>query len=219
MKDFEEKRPRPWFVQIPLELLFDVNSVKDKAFRLYCVLQSYSFRGSYVFPSNKTLAKDLGISERWVRKLLRQLEKTGWISRQSQQGTVSITAIYNPSVEMAQSSELRAKRTNVPWGTVVPGGRNCGTPQGGTVVPPELEDPFNDKASLTRSKKKERKEPDRREPDPLPIETTPERMEYLESLAGPAGERPPAAGARRSEKKVKGDLKKIDGIMKEAGLK
>lgn len=219
MENLEEKKDRFWFVQTPLKLLFDVDSVSDSAFRLYCVLQSYSFHGNIVFPSNETLSKNLGKSKDRITRLISQLVKAGWISRESRKGTVLTTLIHNPSVKMAQSSDLRAKQTNVCSSYKQLGTSLKTTIQGSYKQLPELEEPLNNIASLTRSKKKERKEPNSREPDPLPIKTTPERIEYLESLAAPAGERPPAAGARRSEKKVKGDLKKIDGIMKEAGLK
>lgn len=69
--------PTP-FAQVPVWLARSGKSVTPGAFRLYVVIKSYAKNGqNTAFPSQETLAKDLGVSERQVYTYMHQLRDAG----------------------------------------------------------------------------------------------------------------------------------------------
>ena len=57
---------------------------------LYIILMMYAFRKQSCFPSVKTLAQNIGVDERTVRRNLRRLEDKGWIKVEYRNGQSSI---------------------------------------------------------------------------------------------------------------------------------
>jgi hypothetical protein len=71
VKEFEE---RTHFIQVPTQVAKNTE-ISIQARHLYTILQSYCWDKDYCFPSQNTLATDMGISDRRVRTLLKELEK------------------------------------------------------------------------------------------------------------------------------------------------
>jgi len=76
-KDSDKKRSG--FTQIPNSLIKD-KDLSIQARFLYIDLLSYAWENDFAFPSQKTLSEDIGLSERRIRDLLKELEKRGYIS-------------------------------------------------------------------------------------------------------------------------------------------
>lgn len=72
------KEPKSGFTQVPNKVLTDVE-LSISARLLYCVLASYAWDKDFVFPTQKTLSEDIGLSIRRVRDLLKELESKGYI--------------------------------------------------------------------------------------------------------------------------------------------
>lgn len=68
------------FTIIPNELLGE-SQLSIPAKYLQCVLTKYAGQDDYCFPSQETLANDLGVSTRYIRKLLNELIKNKLISK------------------------------------------------------------------------------------------------------------------------------------------
>lgn len=66
------------YAQLPVWIIRGGKDVSNGAFRLYAVLKSYTRNGqNTAFPSQKTIADDIGVSERQVYTYMRQLEAVG----------------------------------------------------------------------------------------------------------------------------------------------
>ena len=93
------------------------NPLKPGPRSLYTVLASYGWKGPKVIVSQKRLAEDLSISERTVRRYVRQLEEQGYIRTVEQQGWVNeyhLLVPYHPG-QVARISEEQP-RTARPQG-------------------------------------------------------------------------------------------------------
>lgn len=66
------------YTKIPNDMLCESQLSIQSRF-LYCVLLRYCGNNEWCFPSQKTLAKDLGCSDRYVRELIKELETQGLI--------------------------------------------------------------------------------------------------------------------------------------------
>lgn len=64
------------YTKIPNEIL-TFSQLSISARYLYCVLLKYCGKDEYCFPSQKTLAKDLGLTDRQIRNLIKELAFTG----------------------------------------------------------------------------------------------------------------------------------------------
>lgn len=79
------------FVPLPVSILRS-NQISDGAKLLFADLLSYAWFNAECFPGQDKLAQDLGVSPRWIRKLLTELEKIKLIS--CKQRGLSKTNIY-----------------------------------------------------------------------------------------------------------------------------
>jgi len=70
-KEFEELIH---FIQVTTQVAKNTK-ISIQARHLYTILQSYCWDKDYCFPSQKTLAKDMGICDRRIRDLLQELKK------------------------------------------------------------------------------------------------------------------------------------------------
>lgn len=66
------------YTKVP-NLLFEESNLSINSRYLFCVLLKYCGKKDYCFPSQKTLAKVVGCSDRYVRKLLNELKVAGII--------------------------------------------------------------------------------------------------------------------------------------------
>jgi len=67
------------FAMAPRAMVAD-HAVSDRAVRLYCVLTRYANTRDEAWPSQATLAKDLGCSKPTIERAVRELRETGWIT-------------------------------------------------------------------------------------------------------------------------------------------
>lgn len=74
---------RDGFAQVPNAVMRH-RGLSPQAKCLYTLLLTYAWRDSSCFPSQKTLATDLGISDRYVREILKELEREGFLQIQRQ---------------------------------------------------------------------------------------------------------------------------------------
>lgn len=68
------------YTKIPNEMLNE-SQLPIPARYLYCVLLKYCGKNEWCFPGQKTLAKILGYSEEYIRKLLKKLYTAGIVSK------------------------------------------------------------------------------------------------------------------------------------------
>lgn len=66
------------YTKIPNNMLIE-SQLTIPARYLYCVLLRYCGKDEWCYPSQKTLAKDLGCSDRHVRDLIKELEMQGLV--------------------------------------------------------------------------------------------------------------------------------------------
>jgi|GEM_PF-3250630 len=71
-------KPTKPFIQVPEEIVLN-KVVSSSALHLYIILLRYARQSGYCWPSQETLAKDIGRSIRQVRTLLNILEQRGLI--------------------------------------------------------------------------------------------------------------------------------------------
>lgn len=64
-----------------LTRLYIANGLTSGQYKLLILLESYSFASRDIWPSNETLAINMGLSERRVRQLLVELENDRWLKR------------------------------------------------------------------------------------------------------------------------------------------
>lgn len=106
---------------------------------MWARLAQYAGKDGGCFPSQKRLSEDLGISERYARKVLDGLERKGFIERSTQSNEEKIKGktnkyffllhpIFQPGHESSGSAEP-------PTGTTVPLDRNHSSSSTGTTVP------------------------------------------------------------------------------------
>ena len=112
---------RVGFTQIPNCILRD-GKLEPIAKLLYVLLLSYAWYEDECFPGHKRLAEHLGVSERWVIRLLQALREKGLIdwSRRGQGKTnvyviKSLSELY-PETDVNSSSLLDMKSSSVPDG-------------------------------------------------------------------------------------------------------
>ncbi|MBW2011962.1 MAG: helix-turn-helix domain-containing protein, partial [Deltaproteobacteria bacterium] len=78
--DFLPYRSFRNFVIIPLNMISQPN-IPASAVNLYGILSKYAGKDGFCYPSQKTLACDLGVTERQVRNLIHILEENNYIRR------------------------------------------------------------------------------------------------------------------------------------------
>lgn len=66
------------FTQVPNSVIKDV-SLSRGARLLYVILSSYSWDKDFCYPAQETLAREIGLTDRQVRSLLKELEAAGYI--------------------------------------------------------------------------------------------------------------------------------------------
>jgi len=66
------------YTKIPNNMLIE-SQLSIPARYLYCVLVRYTGKNEWCYPSQKTLAKDLGCSDRHIRDLIKELENQGLV--------------------------------------------------------------------------------------------------------------------------------------------
>ena len=69
------------FTQVSNLVIFD-QDISGEAFRLYMVIKQFAWTRGFAWPGQKRLGEILGMSERTVRSLLRELENRGLIEIQ-----------------------------------------------------------------------------------------------------------------------------------------
>jgi Helix-turn-helix domain len=73
------------FALVPRSL---ASRASGNALRLWCILWVYSGNGTHAaWPSHETLAGDLGVSDRTIRRCLKELEDLGFLTCGSRPGT------------------------------------------------------------------------------------------------------------------------------------
>jgi hypothetical protein len=138
---------KPVHNMCPFEAIADA-SMKSHTFRLYALLCAYRRNKpsdelhGWAFPSQKTLAEDLGISTRQVRENLKKLQEAGWVD------------IY-PRIKIHPdfSGHRSAKCYYVHWvkrEPLVESDRNCGSSLGGAGLPVEEEQDFRLTQKVTK---------------------------------------------------------------------
>ena len=75
---FKDKWLNKGFTQISNGLLRD-NSVNTQARFVYFLLMSRVFQKDFAYPGQDTLGKEMGISGRQIRNLLKELIEGGWV--------------------------------------------------------------------------------------------------------------------------------------------
>lgn len=77
------KKPDTAYAQIPVWLTRGGKAVTPGALKLYAALKSYTKNGrNHAYPSQETLAEDLGVSSRQVRTYMQQLHACGGVRYQ-----------------------------------------------------------------------------------------------------------------------------------------
>lgn len=74
---------RDGFAQVP-NAVMRAKGLTPQAKCLYTLLLTYAWRDASCFPSQKTLSTDLSISDRYIREILKELEKAGYLKIQRQ---------------------------------------------------------------------------------------------------------------------------------------
>lgn len=84
------KKPDTAYAQIPVWLIRAGKEVTPGALKLYAALKTYTKNGAnHAFPSQETLADDIGVSSRQVRTYMQQLKDCGGVRyqlRRNEQG-------------------------------------------------------------------------------------------------------------------------------------
>jgi biotin operon repressor len=76
--DTTGRRTTTYFAIVPEWL---IGSVSANAIAVYCAIDRYADRDGYAFPSRKTLADRLDVSEPTVKRAVAELEKVGALVR------------------------------------------------------------------------------------------------------------------------------------------
>jgi DNA-binding MarR family transcriptional regulator len=74
----ENEMLRAGFAALPYLVLRDARLTLG-ARLAYAVLLMYAWQQDACFPGQTRMAKDMGVSERWLRKFLKELEASGYI--------------------------------------------------------------------------------------------------------------------------------------------
>lgn len=97
-KNDAEKQDVTAYAMIPVWMIRGGKGVTHGALRLYAAIKSYTKNGQNVaWPSQKTLAEDMGVSERQVRTMMHQLEDCGGVRvelRRNDDGTRGRNYVY-----------------------------------------------------------------------------------------------------------------------------
>jgi hypothetical protein len=97
-------RTNGYFVQVPVELIKNPN-LTPAALKLYLLLLSYCGSKSYAWPSQGRLAEEMGLSERRVRGLLKELEGAELVTVTHSSGTTNTYHLGRPSLKSQGVSE------------------------------------------------------------------------------------------------------------------
>lgn len=94
------------YTQVPNDILRD-SSLSVQARFLWLLLASYAFeRPAKSFPSEKTLAEHMGVTERTIRSYITELQRRGYLEVQSRYGKTNLYLLYLPG-EMETLKEIR----------------------------------------------------------------------------------------------------------------
>ena len=97
-KNDAEKQDITAYAMLPVWLIRGGKEVTHGALRMYAAIKTYTKNGENVaWPSQETLAKDLGFSVRQVRTMLKQLEACGGVRidlRLNDDGTLGRNYVY-----------------------------------------------------------------------------------------------------------------------------
>ena len=116
---------------IPSTAVFD-ERISNAELRVLSVLGAHTNRQGYCWPATTSIAKDLGISTRQVRKCLRRLEHFGYLETSPKPGQRSTYRVVrepsNPG--SSGSAPLEAQLPGTPEAQVPPNGTKNGTKNG-----------------------------------------------------------------------------------------
>ena len=102
------------YTKIPNDML-NVSQLSIPARYLYCVLTRHCGKSEWCFPGQITLGKELGISSRHVRNLVKELENIGLLTKQrtgyNKSNTYRLAKTLNSSKKPSSSMD---KKPNTP---------------------------------------------------------------------------------------------------------
>lgn len=137
---------RDWRVILSADVLERTADLSLVSLRLMMALEQYACLNPSCFPGNKTLAKRVGCSMRWVRRGLADLETAGWIRRVAD-------PVRRDRHEIVLLRRLDPTKPVDGGGTIDPGGRNDRSAGGG-----------HDRASVISTQSEERRSEEARRP-------------------------------------------------------
>lgn len=109
------------FARVP-ERLADDRDVTDRALRVWIILDRYTGRGGFAWPSRRTLAARLACSVDTVDRALANLEACGWLEVERRPHRSSVYTLVEPVEGWGVAADLR------------PGSRTVAAPGGRTVA-------------------------------------------------------------------------------------
>jgi len=121
------------FIQPLTEVIRNHGQLTPAQLAVYMDLQTYDWDGKGTWVSQKTIADEIGISERTVRDAVRELARLGAIDYQPRPGRSSISRVKSGWVPADSGNRRRSKRSkttpSAPVDFAADPGKSCRTPR------------------------------------------------------------------------------------------